>query len=110
MATATRLFSRRGVIHQATYHARRGIVVSSVEPPLDVPIERPERIVLAESSLYESSWVECAASFFPSNGLHFVAIDIHEDFFLPENGHYDPLRNVISEKAFCDPTNVPETS
>ena len=76
MATATRLFSRRGVIHQATYHARRSIVVSSVEPPLDVPIERPERIVLAESSLYESSWVECAESFFPSNGLHFVAIDI----------------------------------
>lgn len=76
MTMATRLFSRRGVIHRATYHARRGIVISSVEPPLDVPIERPERIVLAESSLYESSWVECAESFFPSNGLHFVAIDI----------------------------------
>ena len=73
---ATRLFSRRGVIHNAKYHARRGIVVSSVEPPLDVPIERPERIVLAESSLYESSWIERAESFFPSNGLHFVAIDI----------------------------------
>ena len=58
-------------------HWQRSIVTSSFPPPNDT-FERPETIVLCESSLYHvnSSWKEYASTFFPLNGLHFSSIDI----------------------------------
>ena len=57
---------------------RRCIVTSSTPPPVDVFIERPEMIVLAESSLYSihNSWRDAFTSFFPAAGLHLASIDI----------------------------------
>lgn len=61
---------------QQHHRSRRGIVTSSISPPLDVPMERPEIMVLAESSLYKHSWRDCASSYYPSRGLHFASVDI----------------------------------
>lgn len=61
---------RRGCGH------RRGVVTSSTPPSPDVFIERPEIVVLAESSLYDHSWVDHCATFYPPAGLHFASIDI----------------------------------
>jgi pimeloyl-ACP methyl ester carboxylesterase len=63
-------------------HHLRSIVTSSIEPSLDARMERPETIVLIESSLYSSnsnnsnSWKEAFESFYPKRGLHFSSIDI----------------------------------
>ena len=54
----------------------RGILTSSITPPVDVTIERPEMIVLSESMLYNHSWKYAASNFYPSNELHFATIDI----------------------------------
>ena len=51
-------------------------MTSSVPPPLTVRMERPEMVVLAESSLYKHSWIDSATKFYPLNGLHFSSIDI----------------------------------
>lgn len=60
----------------ACLHLRRSIVTSSIEPSLDARIERPETIVLTESSLYSNSWNEAFQSFYPKQGLHFSSIDM----------------------------------
>ena len=67
----------RAIFHNVSRHWRRSIVTSSFPPPNE-PFERPETIVLCESSLYNKnlSWKEYASSFFPMNGLHFSSIDI----------------------------------
>ena len=58
-------------------HARRSIVISSIEPSLNAPLERPETIVLTESSLYSnSSWKDAFESFYPKQGIHFSSIDM----------------------------------
>ena len=63
--------------HAARRLRRRGIVTSSIEPSLDAPLERPETIVLTESSLYSnSSWKEAFESFYPKQGMHFSSIDM----------------------------------
>jgi len=67
------------IFHNVSRQWRRSIVTSSFPPPPnDEPFERPETIVLCESSLYNKnlSWKEYASSFFPMNGLHFSSIDI----------------------------------
>eukprot|EP00581_Thalassiosira_minuscula_P002876 CAMPEP_0183737996 /NCGR_PEP_ID=MMETSP0737-20130205/53605_1 /TAXON_ID=385413 /ORGANISM="Thalassiosira miniscula, Strain CCMP1093" /LENGTH=380 /DNA_ID=CAMNT_0025972437 /DNA_START=148 /DNA_END=1290 /DNA_ORIENTATION=- len=55
---------------------RRSIVTSSVPPSPDVFIERPEAMVLVESSLYKHSWKDFCESFYPSMGMHFASIDM----------------------------------
>ena len=74
---------RRASLRRAAHqlHQRRSIVTSSIEPSLDARMERPETIVLAESSLYSnsnntSSWKEAFESFYPKHGLHFSSIDM----------------------------------
>jgi hypothetical protein len=65
-------------------HGRRTVVTSSTPPSPDVFIERPEVVVLAESSLYgtsggggrDNSWEGRCGSFFPESGLHFASIDV----------------------------------
>lgn len=61
----------------------RTIVTSSIAPSLDAAMERPESIVLTESSLYHYSnshhknkWTDAFQSFYPSQGLHFSSIDL----------------------------------
>ena len=54
----------------------RNLVTSSIEPSLHAPLERPETIVLTESSLYNSSWQEAFELFFPQQGLHFSSINL----------------------------------
>ena len=57
-------------------------MTSSIDPSLDAQMERPETIVLTESSLYFSSnnsntsWKEAFESFYPKQGLHFSSIDM----------------------------------
>lgn len=77
MATILRLRWRTKVGGSLIYpHHHRGIVTSSVPPPLNVCIERPEMVGLAESSLYKHSWKDSATKFYPLHGLHFSSIDI----------------------------------
>ena len=75
---------------------RRSIVTSSFPPPNDIPFERPETIVLCESSLYHRnlSWKEHASTFFPLNGLHFSSIDIMRSSSLQQS--YDESSSPIS--------------
>eukprot|EP00956_Cyclotella_meneghiniana_P003918 scaffold4717_cov66-Cyclotella_meneghiniana.AAC.9 len=55
----------------------RGLVTSSAPPPLEEAlIERPETIVLIESSLYKQQWKDPFTNFCPQQGLHFASIDI----------------------------------
>jgi hypothetical protein len=63
----------------------RTVVTSSTPPSPEVFIERPEVVVLAESSLYgkagdgdggSNSWEGHCRSFFPKSGLHFASIDV----------------------------------
>ena len=69
---------------------RRSIVTSSFPPP-NVSFERPETIVLCESSLYNKhvSWKEYASTFFPLNGLHFSSIDIMRSSSLQQSTYDD---------------------
>ena len=63
--------------HAARLRFHRSIVTSSIEPSLDAPLERPETIVLTESSLYaNSSWKDAFESFYPKQGMHFSSIDM----------------------------------
>ena len=68
----------RVLFHNVSRRQKRSIVTSSFPPPNDIPSERPETIVLCESSLYNRnlSWKKYASIFFPLNGLHFSSIDI----------------------------------
>lgn len=61
-------------IHE--HHSLRGLVTFSAPPPINVAVERPETVVLVESSLYRQQWKEPCASFFTSQGLHFSSLDI----------------------------------
>ncbi|KAL7457219.1 hypothetical protein ACHAWC_008729 [Mediolabrus comicus] len=70
-------------LRRATQLPLRTIVTSSIAPSLDAAMERPESIVLTESSLYHYSnshhknkWTEAFQSFYPSQGLHFSSIDL----------------------------------
>eukprot|EP00804_Cyclotella_cryptica_P023134 CCRYP_000346-RA/>CCRYP_000346-RA protein AED:0.02 eAED:0.02 QI:67/1/1/1/0/0/2/0/309 len=59
-----------------SHETRRGLITSSAPPPINVAVERPETIVLVESSLYRQQWKDSFASFYPSQGLHFTSLDI----------------------------------
>ncbi len=92
------------LLFQASYHQcrhfhcqqrkaalRRSIVTSSHTPSPQAFIERPETIVLAESSLYKNnkSWKHAGSSFFPMCGLQFATIDLFhssESSILDDNG------------------------
>ena len=70
-------------LRRATQLPLRTIVTSSIAPSLDAAMERPESIVLTESSLYHYSnshhknkWTDAFQSFYPSQGLHFSSIDL----------------------------------
>ena len=69
----------------------RCIVISPTPPPVDVFIERPEMIVLAESSLYSihNSWRDAFTSFFPPAGLHLASIDISKPS--PNSSSNEPI-------------------
>jgi hypothetical protein len=58
---------------------RRTIVTSSTSPSPDVFIERPEVVVLCESSFYHygnNSWHDHSMSYFPKCGLQYASIDV----------------------------------
>ena len=80
-----------------THH--RCIVTSSTPPPVDVFIERPEMIVLAESSLYSmhSSWRDAFTSFFPAAGLHLTSIDISKPS--PNSSPNEPISLASLDKT-----------
>ena len=61
------------------HKAIRWIITSSTAPPIDTPIERPETIVLLESSLYQHQWKDAFTSYFPNRGLHFATIDVADN-------------------------------
>ncbi len=70
-------------LRRVTQLPLRTIVTSSIAPSLDAAMERPESIVLTESSLYHYSnshhknkWTDAFQSFYPSQGLHFSSIDL----------------------------------
>lgn len=70
-------------LKRATQLPLRSIVTSSIAPSLDAAMERPESIVLTESSLYHYSnshhkykWTEAFQLFYPSQGLYFSSIDL----------------------------------
>lgn len=75
---------RRASFRRAAHLRQRSLVTSSIEPSLDARMERPETIVLTESSLYSnsnniintSSWKEAFESFYPKHGMHFSSIDM----------------------------------
>lgn len=75
---------RRTSLRRAAHLHQRNIVTSSIEPSLNASMERPETIVLTESSLYTNSnnsintisWKEAFESFYPKQGMHFSSIDM----------------------------------
>ena len=87
-STANSSCRARYAHHRRNHHSRhchRTVVTSSTPPSPEVFIERPEVIVLAESSLYGkagdgdgkgNSWEGHCRSFFPNSGLHFASIDV----------------------------------
>jgi len=80
----------RAIFHNVSRQWGRSIVTSSFPPPKDT-FERPETIVLCESSLYNKhvSWKEYASTFFPLNGLHFSSIDIMRSSSLQQSTYDD---------------------
>ncbi len=91
---AAALSMRRVALHRPTIHhpalspspststcrcRRRTIVTSSTSPSPDVFIERPEVVVLSESSFYHdgnNSWNDPSMSYFPRCGLQYANIDV----------------------------------
>ena len=55
---------------------RRCLVTLSIPPPIDTPMERPETLVLIESSLYKQKWEQSFAKYYPERGMHFGSLDI----------------------------------
>jgi hypothetical protein len=72
----------RASLRRAAAPRQRDLVTSSIAPSLHAAFERPENIVLVESSLYSSnssqpnSWKEAFESFYPAQGLNFSSIDM----------------------------------
>ena len=54
----------------------RCLVTLSIPPPTDTAIERPETLVLVESSLYKQKWENSFAKYYPERGIHFGSLDI----------------------------------
>ncbi|KAL3827317.1 hypothetical protein ACHAXA_005063 [Cyclostephanos tholiformis] len=67
----------------------RTIVTSSISPSPDVFIERPEVIVLSESSLYRAgnSWDDYSSTYFPRTGLHYASVDVFHSSRLDNSDH-----------------------
>jgi len=76
-------YHQRNRQHQHHHRAQlRRIVTSSIPPSQHAFIERPETIILVESSLYNKnnnnslSWKDAGSTIFPMCGLHFASIDL----------------------------------
>ena len=85
LKTKSKLFFQKYIQCRHDFHCqqqkaalRQSIVTSSHPPSPQAFIERPETIVLAESSLYKinKSWKYAGSSFFPMCGLQFATIDL----------------------------------
>lgn len=91
-------------------HHHRAIVTSSVRVPLNVRIERPEMVVLAESSLYKHSWKDSATKFYPLNGLHFSSIDIMQSSLEEGGDHSTTTIKSLVQNLSKDLSNLGDVS
>ena len=91
-------------------HHHRAVVTSSFPPPLNVRIERPEMVVLAESSLYKHSWKDSATKFYPLNGLHFSSIEIMQSSFEEEGDHSTTTIKSLVQNLSEDLSNLGDVS
>jgi hypothetical protein len=66
---------------------------------MHAPIERPETLILLESSLYKQTWREYFIYYFPLKGIHFASIDLttSDDDALSQDVSFNSMEQTLSD-------------